>query len=249
MLPQEDETNVGDEHLANPTEQVFGFAAENATSVDYLNDLLYPSSVHTTAEFLLDIMIFFKSSKISKNSLNKLLKLFVKYLPASSNAPNSKEAFLKIVDDVSPNIKTTIRYSCIDCKYDINNAQEEILFCPSCDSTNLAISLESDVLETIKHFFEHRNLSTLLEKNSSQVTKTGFVCDIRDSNCFKNVKKSSIYDINFVHNVDGFPLGNSSTVQVWPNFLSIVELDPNQKKNFLILTDIWIGAGKPDMNK
>lgn len=222
---------------------------ENSTINQYLKSLLYPTSRHTIAAFLLDLIVFYKSAKLSKNSLEKLLKMFSKYFPSENLVPKSKIAFLKVIDEISPSIKTTLSYSCLDCKYDIVDAGEEIFICSMCESSNIAVSLESDINQTLKHFFEKRNLASLIEKSSTVVTKPNYISDIKDSKSFKVVDKLSKYDLSFVHNVDGFPLGNSTTVQVWPNFLSIVELSPNQRKNYLILTNIWVGTGKPDMNK
>lgn len=77
----------------------------------------------------------------------------------------------------------------------------------------------------------------------------GTICDITDGTVYKSIRKKSIYDINLIQNTDGFPFAGSNNKQIWPNFLTIAEVKPNLRSNYMILAGFWFSPAKANLYK
>jgi hypothetical protein len=217
----------------------------------YLDQQLYPNCKVKLARFMYRMSHVYKKSKMSKQTLNTLLNIFAECLPPGHIAPQSKKSFMTLIDKVNPQMTAQCRYFCANCKHSLGVSNKQFKKCVRCCSDNIAISLENDVASIIKHFFENRQLSGKIDFNLEKYKRASNPLsyrDLIDGENSKAVKKFSKYDLTLMHNTDGFPAGNSSTKQIWPNFLAISEISPKHRSNYLILTNLWCGNGKPDIN-
>lgn len=57
-------------------------------------------------------------------------------------------------------------------------------------------------------------------------------------------------NISFTWNSDGVPLYKSSKFTIWPKYLMINELPPNERKKScnMLVPGLWFGPKKPDRN-
>jgi hypothetical protein len=198
---------------------------------------------------LLGLCQIYKKYKLSKKCLGEIIKYIHSLLPQPTKYPRSKYKFLKILKDLSPNISSaTVNYHCNDCTW--CHGTENLKICERCNSNEVAVSVENDLEGLLRHFFEKRGLAQIFDKKKSRANDRNqlIVSDVTDASNYLSVERKSAYDICLIHNTDGFSIYNSSTIQIWPNFLSIVELSPALRKKFLILSDVWYGSSKPQMN-
>lgn len=216
------------------------------SSSDELFDFIYRSSKFTMAEFLLDVCRLFKIFKISKNCVVAVLKLFQKYLPTGNRVPKSKKAFMNIINKITPHIQSTVKYFCVLCGSYVGQTCPKKCIQTTCKSKQFSISLENNVKDMLRYFFEKRNLVDKIDEHDlSKTNDSNKIRDLEDGENCKAATKVSKYDINFVLNTDGFPMGNSTTMQIWPCFLAISNIHHKLRPSYLMLTNIYCGPCKP----
>lgn len=211
---------------------------------------VYKRSKYTLADFLLDFIKLFKTFKISKNCGGAILKLISKYLPSRNIVPGSKKSFMNLIEKICPPIRQDVVYNCNNCFEIIRQPTKPLYKCPKCKLASLSVSLENNVEDILRYFFEKRNLSGKIDKELESRNKVeNIITDIHDGANFKAVPLGTAdYTLHFIHNVDGFPMGNSSIYQCWPNFLAIADINSSLRSSYLILSNIYCGPCKPDMN-
>ncbi len=76
--------------------------------------------------------------------------------------------------------------------------------------------------------------------------------DIVDGSAYRKLCKpgmflSSEYNLSAIVNFDGVPLYSSSSTKLWPIFLSLLELRPEERysRDCIVLSAIWQGKGNP----
>jgi len=226
--------------------------AENDSAYESENEFLqkiYKRSRYTLAEFLIDFIKLFKTFKISKNCAGAILKLVSKFLPTKNNIPRSKKSFMNIIEKICPTIRQEIIYNCNNCFEIIRGCAKPLYKCPKCNLSSLSVSLENNMEDILRYLFEKRNLAEKIdEKLASSNKDQNIITDISDGVNFKAVPLDTKYTLHLVHNVDGFPMGNSTTMQIWPNFLALANINSSLRSSYLILSNIYCGPCKPDMN-
>lgn len=214
-----------------------------------LFEMLYGSSKYMLAEFLLDITKLFKTYKMSKNCIVAVLKLFRKHLPKGNLVPKSKKSFMNIIDEITPHIKSVTKYYCVECGSFVGNTSPKKCNQLTCKSTHFSVSLENNVEDTLRYFFENRKLYEKIDEYTENKTESvDIIRDVDDAQNCKIAAKNSPYDLRLVHNTDGFPMGNSTTMQIWPNFLAIVDIHHKLRPSYLILSNIYCGPCKPNFD-
>ena len=76
--------------------------------------------------------------------------------------------------------------------------------------------------------------------------------DIIDGTEYKKLKENGGFltkndNLTLLFNTDGIPLCKSSKVNIWPVFLAVNELPPEERfaKKNMIMWGLWQGKGKP----
>jgi Transposase family tnp2 len=159
---------------------------------------------------------------------------------------------MKIVDKMSPNMEQPqVSYHCNSC---LNaNVINFSTPCDGCNSKTIAVNLQNDLHGIIKDMFEHQNLSNLVdtfheENLQRRKNKEVIVTDICDGIRYLQIDKEK-YDLCLIQNCDGFPVFGSATAQVWPNFLTIIDIPIQYRKRFVILANLWFAYKKPNMHE
>lgn len=226
---------------SNPIDKIF---AEEG-----LGKLLHEYTDNTYGEFVFDILKLYRDFNISKACLERVVQLFKKHLPGESLAPSSLYKFMTLFDRLNVSTqKPEQKHFCSECHTPIQDVNEKK--CPRCDSVKIAHLVSNDVGKTIKKLFELRGLAKAIDFYKLECENkidNGLFVDVVSGNLCKNIEAKAKYDIQLIMNTDGFPAGNSSVKQVWPLFLSIANVHPRFRKEFLIIARIWFSQHKPSM--
>lgn len=77
--------------------------------------------------------------------------------------------------------------------------------------------------------------------------------DIYDGDKYKEMERdgnilSFKWNLSYVINTDGFKIGKSAKLEVWPLFLKLNELPPNLRQKHMFLAALYVGRKPPNMN-
>jgi hypothetical protein len=217
-----------------------------------LGEILHDHTDFSKGDFLLDILEIYKDHKFSKRCLKRLLKLFDKYLPIGHLAPKTLYKFNQVAEKLRVNSGALEKkYFCNDCQLPLESVIDKSNKCIRCNSEFMACSVSKDLKAELKNLFELRGLSDAIisyKKESEENLRNGVFFDVLSGNICMGIKDKKEYDLQVLMNTDGFPAGSSTTKQVWPIFLSIANIHPNLRKEFLIVAKIWYSQSKPSMD-
>ena len=98
--------------------------------------------------------------------------------------------------------------------------------------------------------FHNHDIYRLLHATNSLRTEDS-ITDIYDGFLYKRlcVSTSDTHShISLTFNCDGVPVFKSSKFSIWPILCVVNELPPDIRAKHILLTALWFGSGKPDMN-
>lgn len=109
-----------------------------------------------------------------------------------------------------------------------------------------------DLQSFIRDAFEVRNLSGLINSHSQCANSDpNYVTDISSSVNFRNLKQEFLpgdNDVFLIWNTDGLPIANSSNGQVWLVQVQVVNIPPENRRNFQFVTGVYYSSEKqPNM--
>lgn len=87
--------------------------------------------------------------------------------------------------------------------------------------------------------------------NRDLTTQTTIISDITSSLLYKQLVQKHHFsgnDITLTWNTDGVPVFKSSTYSIWPIQCMVNELPPHLRSKNILMTGLWFGKTKPDMN-
>ncbi|XP_071785542.1 uncharacterized protein [Asterias amurensis] len=103
----------------------------------------------------------------------------------------------------------------------------------------------------LKHVMETDGLGSLL-MNRVHTTDGNNICDIQDGAMYRKLVDDGLLsdnkNISLLWNTDGVPIFKSSKFSIWPVLCSINELPMKLRRENVLLTALWFGDKKPDMN-
>jgi hypothetical protein len=95
---------------------------------------------------------------------------------------------------------------------------------------------------------ENHEISSLLYDNQ-QVSNTGDLCDIFDGQIYCTLPLPDKFSrISLTMNCDGVPVFKSLLFSIWPILCIVNELPANIRHNHVLMTALWFGSGKRNMN-
>ena len=123
------------------------------------------------------------------------------------------------------------------------------------DSMNGQYFVSINVGPQIKSVLEREENWAKVQGSHKRI-RSGAITDITDGSEYLKLRQSagfldpSTNNITFTFFTDGIPLFKSSKVSLWPVYLVMNELPPNERylKKNMILWGIWQGISKPKMN-
>ncbi len=112
----------------------------------------------------------------------------------------------------------------------------------------VTVSLEQQLIKLL----ERSGIWTKIQQYKNTPNHSSNIRDIVDGTVYKKFKESGGFltveaNLTLLFNTDGIPLYKSSKVNIWPVFLAINELPPEERfaKKNMILWGLWQGKGKP----
>jgi hypothetical protein len=212
---------------------------------------LHQHTQHTLGEFFRDVTYkHFKHNHSSKIHFDDSLETLSKFMPQPNLVPSSKFKFMKVINNISPQngiyIKHVICSNMVCQAYLGRNIN--VVQCNVCHSTDLCIFIENPIEVLLKFMLEKRDLAQILENTEEFRQDDGMIRDIKDGRKYREIPRTSIYDITLVVNTDGVPISNSSKSQIWPLFNTIVEVPAKHRNKYLVMPGLFCGLYKPDLS-
>lgn len=211
---------------------------------------LYRGAKLTVSTFMLLILTFMMTHHLSGRCLSDFLDLLTFILPADSDLVPSAYLFFKYFEgSLSPVIR---HYYCRVCTEALPSKDG---VCPRCGPSKGAdyfvrISLKDQIVRLLQRPGVYESL--LYKQNRSKINEGAYE-DMYDGFLYREASQkmgTTVHWISFLWNIDGFSIFKSSTYQIWPFFLSIIELPPHLRflKENMLLGGLWFGKTKPDPN-
>jgi hypothetical protein len=214
-----------------------------------LNEPIYEDCEVTLLSALLDFATLYKDKSISKATLSRTIEIFQRVLPKPNIFPKSKFKFFNLIDKLCPEGEPPkVTYVCTICSNTLNSNKDSL--CHKCKNFGPpGVNVVNDVESEFRHMFEYRNLHVLIDQYSAAPDNNfgNNISDIRDGRVCASNTSANKYDLMIMHNTDGFPFANSSTKQLWPNFLSVVNIEPKLRSRYIALESINFASKKPNL--
>ena len=112
----------------------------------------------------------------------------------------------------------------------------------------VSVSIE----QQLSKLLERDGIWAKIQQFKNKTNSSSSIRDIVDGTVYKRYKESGGFltkedNLTLLFNTDGIPLYKSSKVNIWPVFLAINELPPEERfaKKNMILWGLWQGKGKP----
>lgn len=160
-------------------------------------------------------------------------------MPHPNNLPKTKYNFDKILQNYTSMKKRLKHRFCAICSAYIGKWEEtENETCGLCgNGEEFEYSLEHDMSSYIQNAFEKRNLHSYIDKQREKaaLNDDSYIYDMNSGSKLKHIYRYVLqnpYDICLMWNVDGIPVANSSKGQLWPIQAQIVNVPPENRRNF-----------------
>ena len=226
-------------------------------------EMLYPGSSVSLLSTLSILMTWFTDyPSLSKQAFSQLLYLLHKFiLPPSNNLPSSYTKAYSLVKHHL--IEPQEFHVCINDCVVFRKEYKDLTCCPICGSNRYEDDSQQPLkrfkylllLPRIQHMFATPNVSELLQSHSIHRTQTKVVCDIHDSDAWKQwYAKNGCFAGNargicFALCTDGVnPFSHvKCQYSMWPIMLNVLNfpLDIRAKTKSLLLVGIIPGRKEP----
>ena len=221
-------------------------------------DQVFVSPV-TVEQHLLAVCAYASKYNISTIQFQDLMLLLNLHLP-ENNLLELDVQKIKEMCGYTSDIKTIHEY-CSKCGALKVDKNAEV--CRTANCGNMF-----DDAKSTASFFVSGNIGSQLkniletEKNWDKVqechnrNRSDFITDITDGHEYRKLQEAGGFlclpsnNVTFTFFTDGIPLFKSSKVSLWPVYLVINELPPNERflRKNMILWGLWQGVAKPRMN-
>lgn len=146
------------------------------------------------------------------------------------------EAYLGIKNDLLSKYVITC-----ECGQEVKVSSTETFF--------LSIGLETQSKDLLSNPKIGKALNYRFERVK---TNNDALSDIYDGAIYQSLSApggilSSPSNLSYTFNTDGIPFGKSSKKTIWPIYLTINELPPNERTKHMLLAGIWVGNKDPNM--
>jgi hypothetical protein len=216
-----------------------------------LNESLFDGCDVTLLWTLIELASLFKDKSISKATLSRVIDIIRRILPKPNIFPETKFKFFNIIEKLCPEGNAPeVVYSCSSCSFVFDS--DKIKYCSKCTVTGTpAVSVINDVESEFRHMFEYRDLHVHIDKQfaARRDALGNNISDITDGKVCQTVVNASKYDLIIIQNTDGFPFAKSGPHQLWPNFLSVVNIKPKMRSKYIALERICFTPMKPNLLK
>ncbi|KAM7292842.1 uncharacterized protein ISCGN_025977 [Ixodes scapularis] len=166
---------------------------------------------------------------------------------APGKAPESKYLLLKAVG--AHQAEATKHLFCFHCKGYLGPSNE-VAHNGNCENCGCSIDTDSCPFFLVMPLKEQL-LRILAQPDLKQVpTSRGgpLITDILDGKEHKSICSDfTKNDISLMWNTDGIRVFEKSTFDIWPIQCEILQLEPAERKQNMLMPAIWFGASKPNM--
>ena len=199
------------------------------------------------------IMTLTLRHNLSWVAVEDILTLMNFLLPISSLMPKSRYLFEKLF--MARRNLIDVHYYCPFCfSYITDSHTSSCARCLKTIDTDLYKSghffLHLPLEHQLRDMYQNSNLASLLTyRFDRQKVASDHIEDIYDGTVYKKVmgdKYSS--HISLTWNTDGVPVFESSKYNMWPIQCIINELPIHLRKKHILLTGLWFGTSKPNIN-
>jgi len=170
-------------------------------------------------------MLYENSPKTTDECVLAVLELYIKH---KNNMPKSCFKLFQYTRNIAPQCSVVEHLYCKKCLVYDNN-----LFVNNCcqvclsNSGDRSIFYELDISQQIRHMFEHRNLTEILNQSKSRDRDPNVISDITDGSEYIKVnchRERGAYDLTLILNTDGVSLMKSSKNQFCPLMFMVAEI-------------------------
>jgi hypothetical protein len=208
---------------------------------------LYPGSSITSQESTLLLYSLALRDKMSKSTLARVLAVINAHLPKGASIPSSIYQLEKQLEPDFSHVKKTVfcrvcegqvdDNECIGCHSEMN--EKELL-------KTGKFYLEFDIRQTLRSLLEIPEIGDkLLATMNNRSEDRDSITDIIDGECYKQLGLRE-HDFTCCVNTDGMSVFASSSLCIWPIFLSVNELPYKDRRKHTTLVALWHGMKKPN---
>ena len=220
------------------------------------SDDVYSSNI-TVEQHMLAACAFATKHNISTEMFQDLMTLLNLHLPVN-NLCELDVSKIKQQCGFDPDMKNVHEF-CSKCGAIKQDENAVLCHTPGCgnkyDDINGQYFVSINVGPQIKSILE-RDENWAKVQNCHNLTRSGAITDITDGLEYLKLRQSGGFlappsnNVTFTFFTDGIPLFKSSKVSLWPVYLVLNELPPNERylKKNMILWGLWQGVSKPKMN-
>ncbi|XP_061570030.1 uncharacterized protein LOC133423733 [Cololabis saira] len=194
--------------------------------------------------------------KLKHGLTNKALEDILQLINFSSgpdglSVSGSKYLFFKSFESVKDLLE--IHYVCKTCNVRMQEGPFNVK-CPVCDQNISKAHAQKDqcflylpLKAQIQKLLEDHQLGKHLKHRFERIGDS--IKDIYDGNLYKKLPLLASQDnISLAFNVDGVPVHKSNPTSLWPILCTINELPIELRGKHLMLSGLWFGPNKPNMN-
>ena len=216
------------------------------------DDLLYPGAPLTVHESLVSIFALAQSEKLSGSCLVRVMKLIELHCPKPNNCTFSLFKLFHQFEHVNTPLESY--FHCSKCLKERNGPKDVCNGCAQLGSSVNQIIVPSLLDQLIGMYERSGFLKSIQYKYQRNKLHAENLEDIFDGTVYKNLEEIGFFldssNISLMWNTDGVCLYDSSTLQLWPLYLVINELPPEErfKRENLVLAAVYIGESKPHPN-
>lgn len=206
---------------------------------------IHENSEMSINEGILQIMDLYVKNQLSKQGLERTVKVMCSFLPENHQLPTSAHSILKYVTGLSPPIPATVHYYCESCLTYCGSIAD---LCEVCNvPTSFGRFFTFNIAALVKFFFEHRDLASIIDSNNNDNNNGDSVNSLKDGSVYKSFKDSiAKYDLSLVFGTDGVRI-RKGPKELWLSMFTIAEVPVHLQRSFLTVIGVWYDSKKPDM--
>ena len=232
------------------SEAEFHDGSRNETDFD--DQPIYGSSKISKGQAVCLVLSFFFRHRLSIAALRDLLQLINLLIP--NCLPKTKYLLAKFLGWER---NVTEHFYCIKCSEYMYSYQKECHVCESKfdigrNRKKGFFFMVASIRKQLKDMLESRDLWSHVMKAQMRPRDPECKSDVTTGDAYKTEAMSDFIrsgrNLSITFSVDGIKPQNNSKNTFWPVFCTVNELDLYDKEKFMIMSTLWFGTHKPDMN-
>jgi Transposase family tnp2 len=233
------------------SEAEFHDGVRNETEFD--DQPIYESPKISKGQVVCLLLSFFLRHRLSIAALRDLLQLINLLIP--NCLPKTKYLLAKFLGWER---NVTEHFYCTKCSEYLYSYQKECHVCESKfdigrNRKKGFFFLVSSIRKQLKDMLESRDLWSHVLKAKMRPRDPECKSDVTTGDAYKNNAVLSDFiksgrNLSITFSADGIKPQNNSKNTLWPVFCTVNELDVHDKEKFMIMSTLWFGSHKPDMN-